>query len=83
MAGHGNVADSMGRKVTTVAPVRHGLVAREMLYGPSLGDTAFTMPLFDGFMKRIMIRRILGCAWLILSHGPVNDEDRDGECAVL
>jgi hypothetical protein len=25
-----------------------------MAYGPSHGDTAFTVPLFDEFMKRIM-----------------------------
>jgi len=25
-----------------------------MLYSPAHGDTAFTVPLFDGFMKRIM-----------------------------
>jgi hypothetical protein len=25
-----------------------------MIYSPSHGDTAFTVPLFDGFMKRIM-----------------------------
>jgi hypothetical protein len=51
----GDVAEAMGRKVTTVAPVRNGLIAKGMLYSPAHGDTAFTVPLFDGFMKRIMI----------------------------
>ena len=50
----GDVAEAMGRKVTTVAPVRNGLIAKGMLYSPAHGDTAFTVPLFDGFMKRIM-----------------------------
>ncbi len=50
----GDVADALGRKVTTVAPIRNALIAKGMLYSPAHGDTAFTVPLFDGFMKRIM-----------------------------
>jgi len=50
----GDVAEALGCKVTAVAPVRKGLIAKGMLYSPSHGDTAFTVPLFDGFMKRIM-----------------------------
>ena len=50
----GDVADVLGRKVTTVAPIRNALIAKGMLYSPAHGDTAFTVPLFDGFMKRIM-----------------------------
>jgi hypothetical protein len=50
----GDVAEVLERKVTTVAPVRNTLIAKGMLYSPAHGDTAFTVPLFDGFMKRIM-----------------------------
>jgi hypothetical protein len=50
----GDIADRMGRKVTTVAPIRNALIAKGMLYSPAHGDTAFTVPLFDGFMKPIM-----------------------------
>lgn len=50
----GDIADILKRKVTTVAPVRNSLVAKGMIYSPAHGDTAFTVPLFDGFMKRIM-----------------------------
>lgn len=50
----GDIADILNRKVTTVAPVRNSLVAKGMIYSPAHGDTAFTVPLFDGFMKRIM-----------------------------
>jgi hypothetical protein len=50
----GDVAELLGRKVTSVAPMRSSLIAKGMIYGPSHGDTAFTVPLFDGFMKRIM-----------------------------
>ena len=50
----GDVAEALGRKVTAVAPVRNSLIAKGMVYSPAHGDTAFTVPLFDGFMKRIM-----------------------------
>ena len=46
----------MNRKVTTVAPIRNSLIAKGMIYSPAHGDTAFTVPLFDDFMKRIMPR---------------------------
>jgi hypothetical protein len=50
----GDIAEALGRKVTAVAPVRNALIAKGMAYSPAHGDTAFTVPLFDGFMKRIM-----------------------------
>lgn len=50
----GEIAERMGRKVTTVAPIRNDLIAKGMLFSPGHGETAFTVPLFDGFMKRIM-----------------------------
>ena len=50
----GDIAERLGKGVTSVAPVRSTLVAKGMIYSPAHGDTAFTVPLFDGFMKRIM-----------------------------
>jgi hypothetical protein len=50
----GDIAETLKKKVTSVAPVRNALIAKGMLYSPSHGDTAFTVPLFDGFMKRTM-----------------------------
>ena len=50
----GDIADRLGRKVTNVAPVRNALITKGMIYSPAHGDTAFTVPLFDGFMQRIM-----------------------------
>lgn len=50
----GDVAEQLGVKVQSVAPVRNSLIKKGMIYSPSHGDTAFTVPLFDGFMKRIM-----------------------------
>ncbi len=49
----GDIADMLEKKVTAVAPVRSSLVAKGMLYSPAHGDNAFTVPLFDGFMKRM------------------------------
>lgn len=50
----GDVAAALGREVTSVAPVRAQLIAKGMVWSPSHGDTAFTVPLFDGYMRRIM-----------------------------
>ena len=33
---------------------RNQLIAKGMIWSPNHGDTAFTVPLFDEFMKRIM-----------------------------
>jgi hypothetical protein len=50
----GDVADELGRKVTALGPTRNQLIAKGMIWSPSHGDTAFTVPLFDEFMRRIM-----------------------------
>jgi hypothetical protein len=50
----GEIADKLKKKVTTVAPLRNTLIAKGMIYSPHHGDTAFTVPLFDSFMRRIM-----------------------------
>ena len=50
----GDIADAMGVKVSSVAPTRNSLIAKGMLYSPAHGDTAFTVPLFDAFMRRVM-----------------------------
>jgi len=50
----GEVAEALGVKVSSVAPTRNSLIAKGMLYSPAHGDTAFTVPLFDAFMRRVM-----------------------------
>ena len=50
----GDVAEQLGKKISAVAPVRSRLIQKGMVYSPAHGDTSFTVPLFDGFMKRIM-----------------------------
>lgn len=50
----GDIADGLGRVVTSLGPTRSQLIAKGMIWSPSHGDTAFTVPLFDQFMRRIM-----------------------------
>jgi hypothetical protein len=50
----GDVSDRLGRKVNEVAPVRASLIKKGMVFSPSHGDIAFTVPLFDGFVRRTM-----------------------------
>ena len=50
----GDIANVLNQKVTSVAPVRNSLIAKGMIYSPGHGDTAFTVPLFDEFMKRTL-----------------------------
>ena len=50
----GDIAAQLGRAVTSLAPTRNQLIAKGMIWSPHHGDTAFTVPLFDQFMHRIM-----------------------------
>ncbi|TAL73243.1 MAG: ATP-binding protein [Rhodanobacter sp.] len=50
----GDIADVLGRKVTALGPTRNHLIAKGMVWSPSHGDTAFSVPMFDAFMRRIM-----------------------------
>jgi hypothetical protein len=50
----GDIATVLDREVTTLGPTRNRLIAKGMIWSPNHGDTAFTVPMFDGFMKRIM-----------------------------
>src|ERR1700680_3477415 len=50
----GDVAQQLGRRVTSLGPTRNQLISKGMIWSPSHGDTAFTVPLFDEFMRRIM-----------------------------
>jgi hypothetical protein len=50
----GDISEQLGREVTSLGPIRSQLIVKGMIWSPSHGDTAFTVPLFDEFMKRIM-----------------------------
>jgi hypothetical protein len=48
----GDIAATLGVKVESVAPRRSALIVKGMVYSPSHGDTAFTVPLFDQYLRR-------------------------------
>ncbi|MEJ7766089.1 MAG: hypothetical protein WKF86_11385, partial [Acidimicrobiales bacterium] len=50
----GDIATQLGVRVESVAPRRSGLISKGMVYSPAHGDTAFTVPLFDDFLRRAM-----------------------------
>jgi len=50
----GNIAARLGAKIQSVAPLRDSLIRKGMIYSPIYGETAFTVPLFDQFMRRVM-----------------------------
>ncbi len=50
----GDIAHLLGKEVQAVAPTRATLISKGMIYSPSHGDNSFTVPLFDGYMKRVM-----------------------------
>lgn len=50
----GDIAEHLGMKVQSIAPLRSGLIRKGMIHSPAHGDTAFTVPLFDEFMMRTM-----------------------------
>jgi hypothetical protein len=50
----GDIAGLLKVKVESVAPRRSGLIAKGMIYSPAHGETAFTVPLFDEYLRRVL-----------------------------
>lgn len=50
----GDIASCLGVRVESVAPRRSQLIVKGMVYSPAHGDTAFTVPLFDSYLRRAM-----------------------------
>jgi hypothetical protein len=48
------VCERIGKTTHQTGPVRDTLIRKGMIYSPSHGNIAFTVPLFDQFMKRAM-----------------------------
>ncbi len=49
-----DIAACVKSAVTSLAPTRSSLITKSMVWSPNHGDTAFTVPMFDQFMQRIM-----------------------------
>ena len=50
----GDIAAELNRETSSLGPIRNSLIIKGMIWSPTHGDTAFTVPLFDAFMKRIV-----------------------------
>ena len=50
----GEIAQELHRQVQSLAPTRSKLIGKGMIWSPGHGDTAFTVPMFDEFMRCIM-----------------------------
>lgn len=48
----GDIAEKLHVKTTSIGPLRSSLIRKGMIYSPAHGDNAFTVPLFDEFLKR-------------------------------
>ncbi len=49
-----DVAKAMNRSASSLGPTRDSLIKKGMIYAPEHGQIAFTVPLFDEFMRREM-----------------------------
>ena len=49
-----DIAEVLGAKVSSLGPMRAKLMHKGMIYSPEYGDMAFTVPLFDQFMRRVI-----------------------------
>jgi len=50
----GDIADALNLKISSIGPTRANLIRKGMIYSPNYGEMAFSVPLFDEFMKRTM-----------------------------
>lgn len=50
----GKIARELNRSTSSLGPLRAQLINKGMIWSPSHGETAFTVPMFDEFMLRIM-----------------------------
>jgi hypothetical protein len=48
----GEIADVLRVKPASVGPLRNGLIGKGMIYSPHRGGTAFTVPMFDEYLRR-------------------------------
>ena len=50
----GDIAEVLERQSPSLGPIRSNLISKGMVWSPNHGDTAFTVPLFDRFMRRTL-----------------------------
>ena len=47
-----DVATKLGKQVSSIGPVRATLISKGFIYSPQHGEIAFTVPLFDEYIRR-------------------------------
>lgn len=52
----GEIASAMGITISAAAPIRSALIGKGMIYSPSYGETAFTVPMYDGYLRRTILK---------------------------
>ena len=50
----GDIAGALNVKISSIGPNRANLINKGMIYSPSYGEMDFSVPLFDGFLKRVI-----------------------------
>jgi len=48
------IAEALGLEINSIGPTRGNLIHKGMIFSPVFGELAFTVPLFDEYMKRVM-----------------------------
>lgn len=50
-----DVADALGEQLRSLGPRRASIISKGMIYSPAHGDIAFTVPMFDDFLRRTLL----------------------------
>jgi hypothetical protein len=72
----GDIAEALAIDVTAAAPLRNGLIKKGMIFSPQHGVTAFTVPMFDDFMRRSMPDWTPGAPAVVESRRPITRRRR-------
>lgn len=51
-----DVAEHLGEPPSKLGPRRAQIISKGMIYSPEYGDIAFTVPMFDDFLRRTMVK---------------------------
>jgi hypothetical protein len=55
-----DIAEKLGEKPQSIGPRRAQIISKGMIYSPSHGDIAFTVPMFDEYLVRNFVSRSSG-----------------------
>lgn len=50
-----DVAEALGESIQSLGPRRASIINKGMIYSPAHGDIAFTVPMFDDFLRRVYV----------------------------